>query len=99
MEIAVVVWCLFGMGAAIVATNKRRSGCGWFIIGFLLGPIGFIFALFASDRRDQQLAPQQAVVTDEEPDELPGKPILWVGVAFAALILFFVLNLASKAFR
>lgn len=41
----VIVWILFGIGAAIVASQKGRSGVGWFFLGILLGPFGLIFAL------------------------------------------------------
>lgn len=39
------IWLLCGVVAAVVATSKGRSGCGWFILGVLLGPFGFILAL------------------------------------------------------
>jgi hypothetical protein len=41
----VIIWILFGIGAAIAAHNKGRSGFGWFLLGFLLGPFGLVFAL------------------------------------------------------
>lgn len=47
MEI-MVVWILLGAISAIVASNKGRSGCGWFAIGVLLGPLGFIMSLVIS---------------------------------------------------
>jgi len=40
-----IIWFLFGLVCAIVATNKGRNGCGWFLLGVLLGPFGFIMAL------------------------------------------------------
>jgi hypothetical protein len=43
-----LIWLLFGIISAVVASNKGRSGCGWFILGVLLGPFGFILALVAS---------------------------------------------------
>lgn len=36
---------LCGVISAVVANTKGRSGCGWFALGFLLGPFGIIFAL------------------------------------------------------
>jgi len=39
------LWAMCGIGAAIVAVNKGRSGIGWFFLGFILGPIGFILSL------------------------------------------------------
>lgn len=41
----VLVWLLFGVVSGVVATNKGRSGCGWFALGVLLGPFGLILAL------------------------------------------------------
>ena len=42
--IAVIVWILFGTASAIVAVNRGESGCLWFFLGVLLGPIGLILA-------------------------------------------------------
>jgi hypothetical protein len=39
------LWFLFGLISAIVASKKGRSGCGWFLLGVLLGPFGLILAL------------------------------------------------------
>ena len=47
----VAIWLLFGLISAVVATNKGRSGCGWFVLGMLLGPFGFILALVVSPNR------------------------------------------------
>lgn len=40
-----VIWLLCGIISAVVASNKGRSGFGWFILGFLFGPLGLILAL------------------------------------------------------
>lgn len=45
MEVLLVIWLLFGVAGGIVMSNKGRSGCGGFAMGFLLGPIGLIIAL------------------------------------------------------
>jgi hypothetical protein len=45
------IWILCGVVAAVVASNKGRSGCGWFILGVLLGPLGFILALVVSSNQ------------------------------------------------
>ena len=58
-----VIWLLFGVVSAVVATNKGRSGCGWFILGVLLGPFGFILALLASPERKK--VEEQAVATGD----------------------------------
>ncbi len=46
----VIIWLLFGAISAAVGNSKGRSGCSWFIVGFLLGPFGLIFAIFASKK-------------------------------------------------
>lgn len=55
MEI-LVIWLLFGVVTAVVATNKGRNGCGWFAIGVLLGPFGFILALVVERSETQAVA-------------------------------------------
>lgn len=45
MELAIIVWILFGVVTAVAASNRGRSGCNWFAIGFLLGPFGLILVL------------------------------------------------------
>jgi hypothetical protein len=40
-----IIWILFGIGAAIAGSNKGRSGFKWFLVGVLLGPFGLLFAL------------------------------------------------------
>ena len=47
------IWSIFGFISAIIASNKGRSGCGWFIIGVLLGPLGIILALVVSKNEDK----------------------------------------------
>jgi len=41
----VTIWILCGAVSAFVASHKGRSGCGWFLLGALLGPFGLILAL------------------------------------------------------
>jgi hypothetical protein len=53
----VFFWLMFGLVTAVVASNKGRNGCGWFILGMLLGPFGFILSLVVSKN-------EQAVVAD-----------------------------------
>jgi RNA polymerase subunit RPABC4/transcription elongation factor Spt4 len=54
-----IIWLLFGVVSAVVATNKGRSGFGWFVLGVLLGPIGFILSLVVS--KNQPAMEQEAV--------------------------------------
>lgn len=45
MEMLVFFWVLCGIAAGIALANKGRSGCGGFLLGLLLGPIGLVIAL------------------------------------------------------
>lgn len=45
-----IIWFLFGIVSAVIASKKGRSGCGWFLLGVLLGPFGLILALVVSRR-------------------------------------------------
>lgn len=51
MEI-LLIWLLFGIVSSVVASKKGRDGCGWFLVGVLLGPFGLILAFVASENRD-----------------------------------------------
>jgi hypothetical protein len=62
MEI-LVIWLLFGIVAAVVATNKGRNGCGWFALGVLLGPFGFILSLVVA--KNQPAIEKQALASGE----------------------------------
>ena len=54
-----IIWLLCGVVSAVVARNKGRSGCGWFALGILLGPFGFILALVVS--KNQEVLEKEAV--------------------------------------
>lgn len=42
--IYLIIWCSFGIGGAIVASNRGGNGFVYFILGFIFGPIGFLLA-------------------------------------------------------
>lgn len=42
MDLLIWVWIICGVLSAVIATAKNRTGCGWFLLGFILGPIGLI---------------------------------------------------------
>jgi hypothetical protein len=47
------VWFAFGIAGGLIMSNKGRSGCGGFALGFFLGPIGLIIALvIGTDHRE-----------------------------------------------
>ena len=56
MEILTVllfIWLAFGVAGGLIMSNKGRSGCGGFALGFVLGPIGLIIALvMGADHRE-----------------------------------------------
>ena len=43
--VILIIWLLFGVAGGMILSNKGRSGCGGFALGFLLGPIGLVIAL------------------------------------------------------
>ena len=45
MEILLVLWIICGVIGGMILSNKGRSGCGGFALGFLLGPFGIVIAL------------------------------------------------------
>jgi hypothetical protein len=50
LAIGIPLWMLFGVLSAWIATSKGRSGCGFFLLGAILGPIGLIIAAVVSKR-------------------------------------------------
>jgi hypothetical protein len=55
MEILLIIWLLFGLAGGVILSNKGRSGCGGFALGFILGPIGLLIALvMQTDRREME---------------------------------------------
>ncbi len=59
----VIVWILCGIIGAVVATNKGRSGCGWFALGVLFGPLGLVLALVVP--KNQEVVEEKAVQSGE----------------------------------
>jgi hypothetical protein len=61
----VLIWCLFGFVAAVIASTKGRSGCGWFLLGILLGPFALVIAFLPSmAQKEIQIAQQQGEAGD-----------------------------------
>ena len=63
MEVILIIWVVCGIIAAAIAGGKGRSGCGGFAIGFLLGPLGIIWALLM--KTDQANINNKAVKSGE----------------------------------
>jgi DNA-directed RNA polymerase subunit RPC12/RpoP len=45
MATALIIWIGLGIAAAIIATNKGMNAPGWFVLGFIFGPIALIIVL------------------------------------------------------
>jgi len=58
MEI-LIIWLFFGIISAVVASTKGRSAFGWFVIGILFGPLGFILALVIQEKKVVQSEPMR----------------------------------------
>jgi hypothetical protein len=43
MELA-VIWVICGLVAGAIASGKHHNGCGWTILGVLLGPLALLIA-------------------------------------------------------
>jgi hypothetical protein len=50
MEVALIIWLLCGIGAAMIGARKGE-GCAGFVLGILLGPFGILFALLSKGNR------------------------------------------------
>ena len=48
------IWFGFGVWAAYIAKDKSGGGCGGFLLGLLLGPVGLIIALLLPYRPDHR---------------------------------------------
>jgi hypothetical protein len=56
MEIAFLMfWLICGIGAAAIASSKGRSGCWWFVIGVLIGPLALLIVGFMASATPPQL--------------------------------------------
>jgi len=47
-----LIWLFFAIAAALIASSRERSVIGWFVIGFLFGPFGLLFAFFMKHGED-----------------------------------------------
>jgi len=41
-EVIAFAWIGCGIFSGAVASAKNRSGCGWFLAGLVLGPVGLL---------------------------------------------------------
>ena len=59
-----ILWCLFSISAAVIASHKGRSSAGWFILGLLIGPFALIVALLPSAEAQAQQAARLSEYAD-----------------------------------
>ena len=57
--VALIIWLAFGVVGGVMMSNKGRSGCGGFFLGFVLGPIGLAFALIAPESTEKRLEKEE----------------------------------------
>lgn len=67
--IFVVIWLAFGVAGGMMMSNKGRSGCGGFFLGFVLGPIGLAFALIAPESTERRIEKEEQVRGRSQWDE------------------------------
>jgi len=53
MQIAILLWVVCGIGAAVIASNRGGNGCLWFGLGILFGPFGLAFSFAAGSGRER----------------------------------------------
>lgn len=60
LYLAIALWSLFGFAAAVIAEHRGSDAIGGFILGFLFGPFGLIFAYYMGDEtmRENKLIEQ-----------------------------------------
>ncbi len=56
MEFIILLWIVCGIASAIIATSKGYSGCGFFLLGLILGIIGLVIAAVLPKREKSQPA-------------------------------------------
>lgn len=49
-----VLWFLFGLVAALIASYRGRSGCTWSLLGALIGPFALVVAVLPSTEQKLQ---------------------------------------------
>lgn len=60
LTVLIILWLICPLVAATVAADKGRSGCGWFLLGAIFGPLTVLAAAVMSpdyrilDRRDEE---------------------------------------------
>jgi len=53
-----LLWFVFAIFSAAIASSKNRSGVGWFLVGLFFGPFGLLVAAFPKiDPEDQEQGP------------------------------------------
>lgn len=65
-----IFWIVCGIFSAILASSKGRGGCGWFVIGTLFGPLGFLLVAFMPALpKDEEEATIETQAIEQPSDE------------------------------
>ena len=67
-----ILWIICGIGAATIASSKGYSGCWWFVIGMLVGPLALLIVGFMAPVAAQ--APSPVAIPPSRPRSSGAKP-------------------------
>ena len=71
LVLAVGVWLVLSIAAAIYAARLRRTGVGWFFLSLILSPLIVVAFLLALGRRETLFCPYCAEPIREEATRCP----------------------------
>lgn len=57
----VIIWIFCAIISAVIASNKGRSGPGWFFLGLIIGPFAFAVALLPAIKKEQPIPEAEAL--------------------------------------
>ncbi len=47
---ALLLWASMGLGSALIASSRGASELYWFVVGFMLGPLGLLMAFYSTGK-------------------------------------------------
>ena len=64
-------WIGSALYTGLMGQNKNRSGCGWFLIGLALGPIGLLISFFVPKLDPAEQADPSVEGAEDSPEAEP----------------------------